>query len=438
MNNPTPQTAPSPSAPGSGAAPAGGSRAATPEIAPSLLFLLVAFIGMQPFSTDMYLATLPALTDAFSTTPAAVQMTLTAFMIGFAGAQLIAGPLSDRFGRRPTALWGLVLYTSASLLGALAPTLAVLVFARLIQAFGVCCTVVCSRAIVRDRYEVPAGAQVMARAMTWMSLVPIVGPIACAILLAALGWRSNFVVMVLGGALVLAATWRWLPETNMARDRHATDLGPLLKNYLHIGRNGQFWAFTMMATLSYGALFSFISGSSFVIIRVLGIPSQYFGFTFAFIVCGYLVGTWITRWMLPIIGLYGTLYRGAALSCASGAVMAAFALAGMHTLATLLLPMVGVMVAHAILQSCAQVGAVGPFPRNTGAAVAMFGFVLSVAAALVGTWIGASHDGTVVPLALTIGVITLCVALVAATLVRRTERRDDEVAAALSKAASGH
>lgn len=333
------------------------------------------------------------------------------------------------------ALGGLVLYTSASLAGALAPTLGVLVFARLVQAFGVCCTVVCSRAIVRDRYEVPAGAQVMARTMTWMSLVPIVGPIFGAILLALLGWRSNFAVMVTGGAIVLAATWRWLPETNMARDPHATDLGPLVRNYLHIGRSGAFWAFTLMATLSYGALFSFISGSSFVVIRVLGIPSQYFGFTFAFIVCGYLVGTWITRWMLPILGLYGTLYRGAALSCASGAIMAGFALAGIHSLATLLLPMVGVMVAHAILQSCAQVGAVGPFPRNAGAAVALFGFVLSVAAALIGTWIGASHDGTVVPLAVTIGVITLCAALVAATLVRRTELRDDDVAAARDKAA---
>ncbi len=433
MTNPNPQAAESVLV--AGTAPADTERAATPAIAPSLLFLLVAFIGMQPFSTDMYLATLPALTDAFATTPAAVQMTLTAFMAGFAGAQLIAGPLSDRFGRRPMALWGLVLYTSASLAGALAPTLAVLVFARLIQAFGVCCTVVCSRAIVRDRYEVPAGAQVMARAMTWMSLVPIVGPICGAILLAALGWRSNFVVMVIGGAIVLAATWRWLPETNTARDPHATDLRPLVANYLRIGSNGQFWSFTLMATLSYGALFSFISGSSFVVIRVLGIPSQYFGFTFAFIVCGYLVGTWITRWMLPILGLYGTLYRGAALSCASGAIMAGFALAGVHTLATLLLPMVGVMVAHAILQSCAQVGAVGPFPRNAGAAVALFGFVLSVAAALIGTWIGASHDGTVVPLTLTIGAITLGAALVAATLVRRSELLADAAAAGAGQAA---
>ncbi len=409
--------------------PGTGGRASSAAIAPSLLFLLVAFIGLQPFSTDMYLATLPALTDAFATTPAAVQLTLSVFMAGFAGAQLIAGPLSDRFGRRPVALWGLSLYTIASFAGALAPSLPVLIFARLIQAFGVCCTIVCSRAIVRDRYDVTAGAQVMARALTWMSLVPIVGPILGAFLLTAFGWRSNFVVMVLGGTMVLAGTWRWLPETNHERDPHATDPGPLIANYLRIARSSQFWAFTLMATLSYGALFSFISGSSFVVIRVLGIAPQYFGFAFAFIVSGYLVGTWLTRWMLPIVGLYGSLYRGALLSCASGAVMAALALAGVHSLAALLLPMAGVMIAHAIVQSCAQVGAAGPFPRNAGAAVALFGFVMTLTAALIGTWIGASHDGTVRPLTLTIGALTLCVALTAATLVRRTQAQGEAAAA---------
>lgn len=407
---------------------AASERAATPAIAPSLLFLVIAFIGLQPFSTDMYLATLPALTDAFAATPAAVQLTLSVFMAGFAGSQLIAGPLSDRFGRRPVALLGVTLYTIASVAGALAPTLSVLIFARLIQSFGVCCTTVCARAIVRDRYQVAAGAQVMARAMTWMSLIPIVGPILGAFLLGAFGWRSNFAIMVLGAVVVVVATWRWLPETNHERDPHATDLAPLVANYWRIARNGQFWSFTLMATLSYGALFSFISGSSFVIIRVLGIAPQYYGFSFAFIVSGYLVGTWLTRWLLPVLGLYGTLYRGAALSCVSGAAMAAFALAGVHTIAALLLPMAGVMVAHAIVQSCAQVGAVGPFPRNAGAAVALLGFVMSLVAALIGTWIGASHDGTVLPLTLTIGAITACVALVAATLVRRTHAQDDAAA----------
>ncbi|MEZ5604939.1 MAG: MFS transporter, partial [Burkholderiaceae bacterium] len=199
------------------------SRAST-DASAALLFLLTGFLSLQPLSTDLYLASLPALREHFAGSVSSVQLTLSAFLAGFALSQLIAGPLSDRFGRRPVAIGGCVLYVGASLAGVVAPSLAVLIGARVLQAIAVCCTVVCARAIVRDLYEAEAGARVLARALTWMGIVPIAGPVAGGLLQAGLGWRANFAALTLLGAILLAAALRTLPETNRHLDASATDL----------------------------------------------------------------------------------------------------------------------------------------------------------------------------------------------------------------------
>ncbi len=395
------------------------------EVSAGLLFVLTGFLALQPLSTDLYLASLPALRVHFDAPVSSVQLTLSAFLGGFALSQLLAGPLSDRFGRRPVALGGAALYVAASLLGALAPSLAVLIAARVLQALGVCCTVVCSRAIVRDLYEAEPGARVLARALSWLGVAPIAGPMLGGIVQSAFGWRMNFVVLMAAGVAVLVATLRVLPETNRHRNPHATDLGPLLRNYAFVASSRRFWAHALPITGSYAALFCFISASSFVLIELFGVSERAFGFTYAIVTFGYLLGTVAVRRVLGRLGLTGSIRLGATVGLVAAAAMALFAALDVQTLAVVIVPMCLVTAAHGFIQPCCQIGAIDPFPRNAGAATALTGFVMLAVASVVGWLVGALHDGTTRPLAWAVLASMLFCTSTAWTLLRRNEAHTD-------------
>lgn len=365
----------------------------------TLLWLITGCLMLQPLSTDLYLASLPHLTTYFSTTPAAVQQTLSLFVIGFGTAQLVSGPLSDRYGRRPVMTGGLITYLIASIACALAPSLLMLVVARFVQAAGCCTAAVVARAIIRDVYSPAEGARMIAKASTLLSLAPILGPIAGSYLQIRFGWRAAFGVHALFCALLTLAAWRWLDETNSHKNPQATRLSGLLRSYALIVAAPAFWAYALPGALSYGAIFVFISGSSFVLIRVLGVPTEYYGYCFALGVLGYLFGTLICRRLLGRIGLEQTVTVGATLSLLGGLAFAGLVLAGVHHWAVVLGCMFITMSAHGVNYPCAQSGAVAPFPQQAGAAAALLGFFIMLAALLIGTWVGASLDGTLYPIA---------------------------------------
>jgi DHA1 family bicyclomycin/chloramphenicol resistance-like MFS transporter len=229
-----------------------------------LLFVVAASLMMQPMSTDMYLASLPSLVTIFGVPPSTVQLTLSLFVIGFGSAQLIIGPLSDRFGRRPVLLWGLSLYLLASILCSLAQSIELLIAGRFVQALGCCSAVIVARAIVRDAYAPEHGAAVIARAATWLSLAPVFGPILGSYLQVSFGWRAAFIALALFSTAVLGLVIARLPETNPHKNPHATDLGGLLANYRTVLGAREFWAYALPGALSYGVIFCFISGSATV------------------------------------------------------------------------------------------------------------------------------------------------------------------------------
>lgn len=405
-----------------------GAPAREAVVPPALLFLLTAFLGLQPLSTDLYLPSLPAIGLHFGETPVAVQSTLSVFIAAFAVAQLLVGPMADRFGRRPMVVGGLLLYLVASLGGALAPSLGVLVSARFVQAVGACCTVLCSRAIVRDLYEPEAGTRVMARVLGWMTAFTMLGPIVGGALQSAIGWRAAFFALTAVGLVLAVLAAAWLPETNRHRNRDATRLAPLFGNYAAIARDAEFRAYGLTVTGSYGCLFAFISGSSLVLIQVLGLSPALYGITFGVVTLGFLVGTLLARRLQPRLGLPGTAAAAGLLMGATGVGMTALALAGVQTMAAVVVPMFFVLVAHGMLQPTCQMGALAPFPRNAGAATALLGFVMHVAAALIGWALGATQDGTTLPLAATLGIVSLATAASALLLRRRARRATTAVA----------
>jgi DHA1 family bicyclomycin/chloramphenicol resistance-like MFS transporter len=376
-----------------------------------LLILIAACAMMQPLSTDLYLASLPSLATVFNVPASTVQLTLSLFVIGFGAAQLVAGPLSDRFGRRPVLLGGLALYLVATLMCGLAPSIATLIGARFLQALGCCAAIVVARTIVRDAYAPEQGARVIARASTWLSLAPLFGPILGSYLQVSFGWRAAFIALGILSASLLALAATRLPETNPHKDPRATDLAGLAANYRIVLGSREFWAHALPGALSYGAIFAFISGSSIVLIGVLNVPTEWFGYCFAFGVSGYMAGTVVCRRLLAHLGMQTVFRIGATLSLAAGAFFLAMAAAGVVHWWLLLAAMFLTMGAHGINFPVAQSGSVSPFPLQAGTAAGLMGALAMLVAFIVGTVVGATHNGTLYPLAFIscgLGILIFC------------------------------
>jgi len=364
-----------------------------------LAILLTTLVALGPLSTDLYLPALPTLAQAFATDAARVQLTLSVFLAGFAVAQLFYGPLSDRYGRRPVMLFGLALYFVSSLACMLAPGIDTLILARFFQALGACAGPVLGRAIVRDVYGPVQAARVLAYISGAMAIAPMIGPLLGGWLTVWFGWRANFAALTLFSAVQVAATFMLLGESNAHRDPEATrprriagNFGDLLSARLYLG-------YLLCFSFAYAALFSFISGSSFVLIELHGLSPQWYGASFGFVVTGYIAGTVASGRLTLKLGPPRMVLMGALLGTAAGTLMAVLALTGVHSVWAILLPMVVFMVATGLVMPNAIGGALAPYPKMAGAASALMGFVQMSLSALVGIAVGHAYAGSAIPMA---------------------------------------
>lgn len=381
-------------------------------------FALALLLGLQPVTTDVYLPALPMLKQALGAPMAGVQLTMSALILAFGLAQLFWGPVADRVGRRPVLLWGLGLYTLASIGAALAPNIEALVVWRVLQGACMAAAVVVARAIVRDLYEPHEGAQVMALALAGLGVIAITGPVAGGLVAAHLGWRATLGLVAMMGAGTLAFVVLRLPETLLRPNPQATALRPLLAAWGTVARHRSFQAWALLTACTYGGLYVTLAGSSFVYIGMLGLTPGQYGLAMASGSGSYLLGTLVCRRWIPQHGMVGTVARGAAFTLAAGLLLAGLALAGVHSLWAVLVPQWLYAFGHGMHQPCGQTGAVGPFPRHAGAASALAGLVLAVVAFGVGQWLGGALNGSVLPYALCIGLFSVLTATVAWTLVR--------------------
>ncbi|MEY5002264.1 MAG: hypothetical protein RL678_73 [Pseudomonadota bacterium] len=365
-----------------------------------LLLLITALMMMQPLSTDLYLASLPSLVSGFGVPVATVQLTLSLFVIGFGSAQLIIGPLSDRFGRRPVLLAGLSIYVAASALCGFAQSIELLIMARFLQALGCCAAVMIARAIVRDAYAPEDSARLLARASTWISLAPIIGPILGAYLQVAFGWRAAFVALGIFSACVMAACVYALPETNQHKNPKATQINGIIENYRLVLGAREFWLNVMPGALSYCGIFIFISGSSFVLIEILGVPTQWFGYCFGMGVAGYMSGTLVCRRLLKTISGKQALRIGTTCSLSAGIFFLIATLLGWWHWSVVVLAMFLSMASHGINFPVSQAGSVAPFAKQAGTAAGLMGAVMMAFAFVSGSIVGATHNGTLYPLAI--------------------------------------
>ena len=260
-----------------------------------LIALVTACFLLQPISTDLYLASLPALVNEFEAPLALVQLTLSLFAMAFGFAQLLVGPLSDRLGRRPLLIAGAATYVFGSLGCAFSQSLASLIFFRVLQAVGCCTAVVVSRAVVRDCHSLTEAAQRIAKASSNMGGAVLLGPIVGAQLQIHFGWRAAFVFHAVVGLALLVFIHRYQVETVRNANSKIMTANSVIGDYLLVAKRREFWAYALPGCLSYGALFVFISGASFSLIRVLGVSVATYGYCFSLGCTGYLLGSLLCR-----------------------------------------------------------------------------------------------------------------------------------------------
>jgi len=245
------------------------------------IVLLAALSAFGPLSLDMYLPGLPAMTRDLHTTASAAQLTITACMIGLGVGQVIAGPLSDARGRRGPLLAGIAGYTASSLACAVSPTVGVLVAMRLIQGMAGSVGIVIARAIVRDLSGGTVAARLFGVLMGITGVVPVAAPLIGGQVLLVTSWRGVFVVLAAIGVPLIAATAVMLPETLPVHQRHGGGLGAVLGRFGALVRDRRYMPYAVSFSLSFAAMFGYISGSSYVLENVFGISPQLFSVIFA-------------------------------------------------------------------------------------------------------------------------------------------------------------
>lgn len=376
------------------------------------MVVLITIVALSAISTDLYLAGFTDMTISFASTESQVQLTLTFFMLGFAGGQIISGPLSDHYGRLPVLKFNLVFYILASLACVLVASIEMMWLARFIQGLAAAAGPVLGRAMVSDLYERQEAASFMSHMASAMAIVPAMAPILGSVLLYWFAWQSHFVVLSLFGLGVLIAVHFMMFETAPSTGGQAlSKLKTLFSSSFSFLKHKQFRAYIILASCAFGSMFAYISVASYLVTEALGINKTYFGYTFAFNILGLFLAANLNARLIKHVRIERILGFAMGILFSVGVL---FLLLQFNylSLPLLLISMFFVFAVGGMTMSNTQAAAISLFRSQAGSASAIFGLLQTGSAALTGTLAGYFYAGTALPLALiiaacgTIGLIT--------------------------------
>ncbi|NKC32992.1 multidrug effflux MFS transporter [Falsiroseomonas selenitidurans] len=336
------------------------------------IWLLVAMIAIGPFTMQVLVPSLPAMGRDLGASTAMVQLTVTLYLLGVGAGQLVYGPLSDRFGRRPLLMGGLALYALASLAAALAGGIGALVAARVAQAVGACAGVVLTRAVIRDVWPRDQAASVLGYVTMGMTIAPMLAPILGSVLEQAFGWRTSMWACLAFGLPLALVAWLRLPET-LAVPQSLPGLSAIWGAYRSLWAVPAFRAYTALTACATGIFFAFLGGAPYVVVQGMGYSPVQFAFAFAAISVFFAGGNWLAGRLSARLGILRMLVVGTSVTTL-GAVGAAIAMAAFppHIL-VFFVPMAAVAVGNGMTQPNAIAGALSAKPQLAGTASALVG-----------------------------------------------------------------
>ncbi|NEU59584.1 multidrug effflux MFS transporter [Paenibacillus sp. ALJ109b] len=406
--------------------PASLSTNSTSRVRIALILGTLSAFG--PLSLDMYLPALPTLADEFQSSTSYAQLSLTACMVGLAVGQLLAGPLSDVRGRRTPLIAGLILYTIASILCLVSPTMGSFVVLRFIQGAAGAAGIVISRAVVRDVYSGPELTRFFSLLMLINGVAPIAAPIIGGQLLAYTSWRGVFILLSIIGILTLVAVVVGLGETLPTERRSSGGLKQTLVTFRKIAGDRLFMGYALTQGFVSAGMFAYISGSPFVLQKIYGISPQMFSVCFAINGLGIILASQIAGRLAGKVSETRLLVAGLITAALGGTSLLIAILAG-GNLISVLIPLFLVVSSVGLVNTASFALAMANQEKSAGSASALIGVMTFLFGGIVAPLVGLGGEGTAVPMGIVIACADLGALLIYFLMVgkgKRGIRRDKQ------------
>jgi len=303
-------------------------------------------------------------------------------MVGFALSQTIFGPISDRFGRKPTIMIGTSIYLVASVACALATSVEQLIVFRLFQSIGAAAAPVVARAVVRDMFTREEAARMYSVVTTVVAIAPVVAPVLGGFIVVWLGWRANFWVLTGFGASAMLLVIVMLPETNRNPDPNATRIGQMLRNFATMLSNRAYLGYVLTVMGNFSGLFAYLLGASFVLVDQLGMSPTSFGLSFGAASVGFMSGAFLGSRIVRYAGVERMCLAGTSFTAAGGALVFVLIWSDVISIWSIIVPTIVYFFGMGMSQPNIQAGAISPYPQMAGAAASLLGLAQYVSAGL--------------------------------------------------------
>jgi DHA1 family bicyclomycin/chloramphenicol resistance-like MFS transporter len=380
--------------------------------------LLGVLAALTALGMDTFLPSLPVLARAFAAQPAAAQLAVTTYLLGLALGQLVWGPVSDRFGRKPVLLAGLALFLATSIACALAGSVEAVILVRLLQGFAISSGPVVARSIVRDLYAREQAAQLLSRMAAVFSLIPMLAPLIGAQSVTLWGWQAVFWFFSGTAALLLAAVAFGLQETVPAA-RPSIAPRRIVAGFAELLRDARFRGALATMLCAQLGIIAFVSASAVAMTQAFSLSPGGYAMAFSLVMVGQICGSLAGGRLVSRLGMARMVRVGAGLALAGGALLASLALASVAHWSAIVLPMIVYIFGCAFILPNALAAALSPFPHMAGSASSLLGALPFGLGALVSALLAAAFDGSTRPMALVIALFGVFVFLSEKMLFRK-------------------
>ena len=375
----------------------------------TFILILSGLMAFASLSTDIYLPAMPTMAEDLYGN---VELTITGFLVGFAIAQLIWGPISDHLGRRKPLLIGMVLFIIGSAGCAMSTSITQIVFWRVFQALGACTGPMLARAMIRDLFARTRAAQMLSTLVLVMAIAPIAGPLIGGQIIRLSTWHSVFWLLAVIGALMFISLI-WLPETLPEEKRVKASLAGAFRNYRSLFANGRFMRYTLSLTCYYVAAYAFITGLPFVYISYYHVEPQHYGWLFALNIVGVMVMSVVNRRLVQRHSLEQLLKYATMLAALAAVALAVLVKLESGGVEAIIITVFLFFSMNGIIAATSTAAALDAVPSIAGSASALIGALQYGSGIISSLLLAAFSDGTPWTMAWIIALFTLCSAVLA-------------------------